>query len=424
MIWTKKIKAGALQFVLFIGAAIAVLLMAFMLLSHTHTLFDKKTDVVVNVIKSADFGIKSSLNKPIALGNQITIKNENDVAIEIKVKRDLWGIFEKRTSTASHRNTSLVKTALIGGKDFNGIPALYVKDNQRPIIIAGDSRITGDAFLPQQGIKMGNIQGNSYHRNQLIYGKQQQSDATLPQLGSELRIQLDLLAREDYIPTGEIVSITRDMELKNSFQSPTKIIRDRVVLLSDISITGNIIVSASDRIIVEASAQLKDVVLLAPHIIIKDQVKGYFQAVASKSISVGKKCNLIYPSALVVNKRAVVQSKETKSNKPCIYIDSHTEIEGVVMALDDTKELQFIPQIKIDDNAKIIGEVYCSKNLELKGMVYGGVVTDAFIALENGSVYQNHLYNGQINSDNLSKAYVGLLMKKGIRSKKLMKWLY
>lgn len=429
MKFTTKIKAGALQFVLFIGVVVAVLLMAFMLLSHTHSLFDKKTDVVISLIKGADFGINSSLNKSIGLGDQIAIKDENDLSIDIQVNRDFWGIFEIRSVSSAHKNTSMVKTALVGGKDVDGMPALYVSDKQRPVIIAGNSSITGTAFLPKQGIKMGNIHGNSYHRNQLVYGKKLQSKATLPQLGSDLQMRLDQLARRGYTPKGEMVAMTRNMALKNSFQAPTKIIRDRVVHLKDIQLIGNIIISASDEIIVEASAQLNDVVLLAPKIIIKDWVNGYFQAIASESITVGKKCLLSYPTALVVNKKGTSgPSKDANSqqftNNPGIYIDSYTEIGGVVMVLEDNEERQFIPQIKIDDNAKIVGEVYCTKNLELKGRVNGSVTTDAFVALENGSVYQNHLYNGMINSTHLPRAYVGLLSQKGEQSKKIMKWLY
>ncbi len=430
MKFTSKIKAGALQFVLFIGAVVAVLLMAFMLLSHTHALFDKKTDVVISVIKGVDFGINSSLNKPIVLGEQVAIKDENDLALEINVRREFWGIFEIRSARSAHKNTSMIKTALVGGKDVDGMPALYVRDKQRRVIIAGNSSITGTTFLPKQGIKMGNIHGNSYHRNQLVYGKKLQSKATLPQLGRDLQMQLNQLARVDYVPQGEMVSMTRNIVLKNSFQAPTKIIRDRVVHLKDMQLIGNIIISASDKIIVEASAQLNDVVLLAPKIIIKDWVKGYFQAIASESITVGKKCLLSYPTALVMNKKGPPgPSKNTNAqhqftNKPSIYIDSYTEIWGVVMALEDSEERQFIPQIKIDDNAKVVGEVYCTKNLELKGRVNGSVTTDAFVALENGSVYQNHLYNGTINSTHLPRAYVGLLSQKGERSKKIMKWLY
>ena len=105
-------------------------------------------------------------------------------------------------------------------------------------------------------------------------------------------------------------------------------------------------------------------------------------------------------------------------------MDSYAWVGGFVMALDTSTAPQYAPQIKMDDNAKVVGEVYCTKNLELKGVVTGSVATDAFIALEDGSVYQNHLYNGHINSTRLNKSYAGLLLASREDHKKVMKWLY
>lgn len=430
MIFVKKIQAGALQFVLFIGAAIAILLTAFMLLSSTHKHFDKKTDILITLVKSADFGLEVSLNKQIALGGFIEIPNENEVAIGIQVQRDLWGIFEKRTVTTTHRNSKYVKTALIGGKDKTEMSALYVNDHQRPVIVAGNAKITGNAFLPEQGLKMGNIMGLSYNRSSLLYGSRKLSDSLLPKLSQELQMQIKQLTKASFVPEGEILNSIPEEGLKNSFQSPTLIIRDRVVRLRKINLVGNIIISASHKIIVEADANLQDVILLAPEIIIKNWVKGRFQAIASESIWVGKKCELAYPSAIVVNKKPVfvdVENPEVKQKfniKPAIYLDSYAWVGGVVIALENSKEQQYTPQIKMDINSKVVGEVYCTKNLELEGRVTGSVATDAFIALEDGSVFQNHLYNGEINSTNLNMSYAGLLLASRENNKKVMKWLY
>lgn len=430
MIVTKKIQAGALQFVLFIGAVVAVLLMAFMLLSFTHAHFDKKTDSLISVVKSADFGMKASLNRLIPLKGTLDIQNETDISVDIKVSREFWGVFEKRTVTTTHGKTTYQKTALLGGKEKEELPALYVNDHQRPVIIAGNSRITGTAFLPEQGLKMGNIYGNSYNQSSLLYGKRKQSGATLPKLSRELRTQIEQLTSPNYVPDGHIQRGILKEGLQNSFASPIAIIRDRVVRLKDVNLSGNIVISASYKIIVEPTANLQDVILLAPEIIIQDWVKGNFQAIATESISVGKKCELAYPTALVVKKKKVfvdLENPETKQKfnvRPAIYLDSYAKIRGVLMTLDENTEQQYFPQIKLDTESKVIGEVYCSKNLELKGRVNGSVATDAFIALEDGSVYQNHLYNGTINSTTLDGSYAGILLEARERNKKVMKWLY
>ncbi|MEM6816402.1 MAG: hypothetical protein AAF600_18750, partial [Bacteroidota bacterium] len=60
---------------------------------------------------------------------------------------------------------------------------------------------------------------------------------------------------------------------------------------------------------------------------------------------------------------------------------------------------------------------------ELKGSVLGNVTTNGFVALENGNVYQNHLYNGTMDVTGLPIQYVG--MSFGKNSKKgVVKCLY
>ena len=87
------------------------------------------------------------------------------------VEREFWGVFEKRTAIAEFKKQRFEKTAMVGGRLSKEPFSLYLKDKQRPLIIAGAAKITGDAFLPEQGIRPGNIAGHSYYHGQLLYGK-------------------------------------------------------------------------------------------------------------------------------------------------------------------------------------------------------------------------------------------------------------
>ncbi|MDC9722882.1 MAG: hypothetical protein PSN34_08915 [Urechidicola sp.] len=60
--------------------------------------------------------------------------------------------------------------------------------------------------------------------------------------------------------------------------------------------------------------------------------------------------------------------------------------------------------------------------MELKGTVKGMVTTDAFIALQSGSVYINHIYNGRIIEPQLQAQYCGLQL--ATTKTKVAKWLY
>tara|TARA_R110000737_G_scaffold309495_1_gene317780 strand:- start:30 stop:914 length:885 start_codon:yes stop_codon:yes gene_type:complete len=293
----------------------------------------------------------------------------------------------------------------------------------------GNAKITGTAFLPEKGLKRGNISGNSYNRSQLLYGRSMKSNSILPNLYPELENHVNRLANKSYVPKGEYLNELPTEGIQNSFEAETLVYKDRVIQLKNIVLTGNIIIIADYKIIVEPSARLKDVLLIAPEIVIQNGVNGAFQAIATESIQVGKNCNLEYPTALLVNKKyavaAVEQEGQSQFNQTSsIYLDSNTNVNGMVMVLDEAKTRQYIPELKIETNTIVNGEVYCTKNVELKGTVNGMVSTDGFIALENGSVYQNHINNGTINSENLSNAYTGILLASRERNKKVMKWLY
>ena len=82
----------------------------------------------------------------------------------------------------------------------------------------------------------------------------------------------------------------------------------------------------------------------------------------------------------------------------------------------------FKTQLYIDDQAEVLGEVYCEQNLELRGTVKGSVYTRSFIVNELGTVFKNHIYNGQILKSDVAEYYVGLQFQD--TNQKVAKWLY
>lgn len=422
MIWKKKIKAGALQFVLFIGAIIAVLLISFVLISHTHVLFKKKTDVTIALIRAADQGLEYSFRKSMHNGDVLQVPDSEEIGITTSIQKKYWGLWEIRSALAKKGKLAFEKTGFVGhGK--NEIFALYLKENQRPMVIAGDAKITGTAQLPERGIKMGNIQGYGYTRPQLVYGRQQRSSSTLPNLDKEFLQQLELISNSYFEPQGEEVDLKPGTVLKTSFKEETQLIKGFTIDLEKMALSGNVLVWASKKITVHPSTELHDVVLVAPYIEIKEGAQGNFQVVASERIEVGKGANLEYPTVL-----AVYQSKNTSkemgdSRMPNILVDNGASVGGMVIYIgkEDPKDIR--PHIKIEQNAQVIGEVYCSRNLELKGSIYGNATTDAFIALENGNAYLNHLFNGKLDATMLPLGYGGLCYEDK-PANTILKWLY
>ncbi len=416
MFWL-KIKAGALQLTILITVVIAVLLMAFVLLVQTHKKVNLQSHFILEMVQEANNGIQHILGKSIPEKDSLTI--QKDTYKHITVHRDFWGVFEKGTSVARIKQNSFKKAALIGGspQKTNQL-ALYLEDNNTPLVVVGTTRIEGLSYLPEQGVKSGSIAGQSYYGTQLIYGNIKTS-GKLPQIASEVILQLTTLPKQIFkLKAHDFIAITNGKTYRNSFFDSTKIVFSKKdIHLQNVQLTGNFIVQSDTKIIVDSSTVLKDVLLIAPTIEIKEQVKGRFQAMASKSINVGKNTRLDYPSALVLH----TKNTATQQSKSQLHVGKNTIIKGVVVYLGNTAN-NYSPQILLAENTTVFGEVYCNKNLELKGTVYGTVYANNCISKQFGSIYKNHIYNGTIIAQKRNPEYVGLLFENS--KKNVLQWLY
>ena len=426
---SQKVKAGALQLTLFITVAIALLLAAFVILVHTHKQFNIKTDFVLETIENANKGISYMLQNDIRQNDTLQIGQQDEGYKTLKVHRGYWGLFEKVTAVSTIKTHTFTKTALIGARQPQmDRTALYVEDQNRPLVVVGNTKIQGLAYIPKQGVRTGNISGHSYYGSQLIYGSTRTS-TKFPEIQKATLEQIKTIQDNiDQISPDQFLDLGKTKKHQNSFLSPFQVIySNRDITLSEVSLTGHILVQSKTKITIEAPSNLKDVVLVAPTIDIKNNTKGSFQAIATEAITIGEHCTLHYPSAFVLNEaeanknptgqmESTGQAKET----PSIKIGKGSTIKGAIVYLGTSKNHK--AQVSIDEQATVTGEIYCNRNLELLGTVHGSVYTSNFVANQSGSSYQNHLYNGSISIEALPEEYVGLTFedpKKGV-----LKWLY
>ena len=420
-----KLKSGALQLTLFISIIIAVLLMGFVLLVHSHKRFQVQTDFILETTQNAQKGIEHALLHSIRLKDTVAIPLEEPSFKTLEIHRDFWGIFERVTSVSKIKTNQFRKVALIGAKSKDQHrTALYLQDTRKPLVVVGRTKIEGVVFLPKQGVKAGTISGHSYTGSQLLYGSTQQS-AALPPLTTGIFDQIESIEYQvSEISNAQFITIKPGL-YSNSFFKPVQIHFSKSdILLNEVQLTGHIIVQSKTKITVQASAVLKDIVLIAPEIEIENNVIANFQAFASKKMSVGNSVQLRYPSALILNKNQVGSQSNTTGikEKPSIQIGKSSVVKGVVVYLGNDPPNNFKTQIELQETSVLIGELYCNQNTELKGTVYGTVFAKNFIANQFGSIYQNHIYNGKINVHKLPKKYVGLLFNNS--KKEVLKWLY
>jgi len=413
-----KLNAGALQYTIFISVVIALLVFGLIGLTYVNQKLQLKNSVFKEVTYQNEVAfhqIETQNNHNI---EELTYGNDISSSIE---KRQ-WGIFDVVSITSKKGNEEITKTAFVGGNQKQK-PALYLQDMNQPLVLVGTTKIEGNAYLPEQGIKQGSIAGYSYVNNRLVYGNILKSNQRLTKSQALERVHNfkdSVLAQAN----NKVLELLENQRIINSFNRPTLMLSAEYPLeLRTVNLTGNIIIQSTTKITIHTSAKLNDVILIAPIIEIKEKVEGSFQAFAEKKIEVGNQAQLNYPSTLVLLEKKESVTTQNQSNKEFnqIIINDKSVIKGVVSFLSTKVEGNYKPQILIEENAEITGEVYCDQNIELKGKVNGSVYTRGFIANQNGSTYVNHIYNGQILGSQLPEQYVGLSF---LNSKqKVAKWL-
>ena len=415
-----KLKAGALQYTIFIAVVIALLAFAFISLSFVQNKLRIKATFFQEVVTATNQTFKHQTNIELPYDQEIILSKDEETHVETTIFKKHWGVFDLVRATSTRNKETFTKIAFVGGHSNEQRIALYLQDVNQPLVVVGNTRIEGKSFLPQRGVKQGSIGGKSFMGTQLIYGQVLTSGKKLPELQN-------LIHYEDVINTNvlseniETVELKENLKLIHPFTESTKVIRNfGSIELSNLKLSGNIVVYSESSIKVDSTTRLKDVILIAPEIEIEDNVKGNFQVFANGKITVGKNCELEYPSALILDEKVVSTSKKNKEVQQ-LYIDKGAIVKGIVVYLSENEEENYKPQIVLEEQSTVLGEVYCNKNLELLGTVKGSVYTNGFIANQFGSVYKNHIYNGKIIAEDLPEQYCGLTFKD--TKIKVTKWL-
>lgn len=420
-----ELKSGALQFAVFVSALIALLIAGLILYAYTFVYMKEQSRAAIENVLLANNGIKYFLSGKHETADTIALDLGRLDGQTVRVHLSQWGIFQKAFSDARHRQKRFSKIALIGSEHLSKeSPTLYLQESNNPLSVVGSARIQGNAFIPSQGVRPGYISGESYYGTQLVYGTIMRSGNNLPKLNKDLRLELDAYLDESTKSGFDIYTNDAYPRLSNSFLMPTKNFYSRdAIILKNLEYKGNIVIRSDTLVRIAKTAVLRDVIVCAPTVIVEDGVKGVFQIIATKRITVGQDCIFAYPSALImVHDGVLLDPAQSSTAESKLTISSGSVLNGVVCFLSDNVMANFEKDIVLEMNASVRGQIYCEGNLQLKGSVSGAVFTRQFLAIEAGAIYVNHIYNGKIENINIPETLGGIAFED--HSNIVMKWLY
>lgn len=411
----KKIKASALHFAILISVIVAIILSCFLLLTHTLSSFKIQSHKVVTNIEVSNKAFQYYFKNDNMLIDSLNFEIGNT---SVLLSKTYWGSFEKVVSIGGMGTQRFEKIALLGSYEPSTPTGMYLEDNNLPLVLAGKTHIEGTSFAPGDMIKPGNIAGNYFNGSQLINGQRHNSETSLPSLDHKWRSYVEnILANK---PNNE-ESIIGLENLKNSFFEKRIMIYSSSKIFVDHQLLGNIIVKSETEIQVSEFAELDQIILVAPKVIVDSNFRGNLHII-SENVQVGKNANLNYPSSIIVIKKSPVTEFENFEMEPKIIIGMNSTIEGNIIYLNTEGKGSPQPDIMLNETSVVEGNIYCQGYLDIRGTVKGSVFTKYFVAQQHGSLYINHIYNARILNEGKKPDISGLLLEG--KRKNIASWLY
>jgi hypothetical protein len=343
---------------------------------------------------------------------QLLQLGENGDSVSIKTK--VWGFFRTALVEAYHKSFKKRKVFLYGSTlDTNMNSCIYLADHDRPLSLVGDTKLTGDIFLPKAGIKAGYINQRGFDYPQLVTGRQKLSKGELPTFNQDLKNYV-LNLFDTALITNSNESFTNT--ISQSFaEHPFILQSSEPVILKESKLEGHVIVRSDSSITVAATANLINVILVAPTIRIEKGFRGIVQAFATDSLFVESNCYFDYPSVLCVIK------KKPESLPPFIKCDKNCSLTGLIVALSSDND-RFKPMVQLEA-ANVYGIIYCQGFLTINGNIRGSILTDYFLYRSSSTVFENYLMDVEVNRNKLSPFFVGGIFSNNARENKIIQWL-
>jgi hypothetical protein len=402
-----KVKASALYFVLIISLLLFIFLSLFIIYGKLQKQLAKQYEIQHKLYENVHqaqllYANDTSIRNAIQDSLCIDLYDEQKDSICLYAKQ--WGFWNLLSVKAMYGRFKQERTFFYANAfSVNDTmqAALYLRDNQNMLVLAGSSLLKGDCYLPQAGVRPGVLEGKPYDKKEMIIGKQLKSTDQLPNIDSIILNKVFNLLDTAYLRTHcTLLSNTlKENEVyTQSFTQATGLIylKGKQNLKSAI-ISGNIIVYSDVEINIDKSAQLKDVIVIAPIVRLEKGFTGSLQVFSTDSLIVEQGVKLSYPSVLFN-----YQSEELDGK---LMIKQGAEINGAIIAMDKSQDDKNA-KVEIQKNVTIRGMVWVEGYLQFNASIIGHVFTHKFIWNTTASLYENHLLDASIDATSLQKQYL------------------
>ncbi|SFC23429.1 hypothetical protein SAMN05421747_106192 [Parapedobacter composti] len=420
------LRAGALLLALLVATVIAAITAALLLVFQYHRQYAAETmrheRLRQNLASATNLLLVGETANGIDTARLGLFDDQRDSVLLIRAP---WGIYDIGIARAFEGHDTLSHVFLMGKALTPGERyALYLADEHRPLSLSGKTRIQGDAFLPEAGIRKAYIENQAYAYEEVIHGgTMRHSTTSLPPLDAAVleRLTRYLLPESAAEWRGDALDwLVLGDTLTQPFFARPLLLHSIDSMTVTMSLAGNIVLVADSAITVTADAALDQVLLFAPSIRFADNFRGRVQAFARDSIIVGRDCAFGYPSALGVVH--IPKDSLVFEFQPLLRIDSASVVHGLVFSHFPGSD-QYFAKVALAEGAVVKGQVYADGLLELQGAVHGVTLCRRFTLQTPSSLYENFVLGGVMDETRLSPYYTGSALLNTGRLSNVLAWL-
>ncbi len=384
----RRLPAGALLLVLAISIIVAAILLSLILLAANRRQLMQQDAWHEQMRRNLFSGLAyAQANPELPAFRPQSVDLFGDGEDSVQIVRKPWGLFDIVVLMAAKGNFRDTTVALLGSS-FSPLnrAALYLTDENVPLAVNDDAQVRGAAWLPRKGdVRPASLPMTGTRRvGEAVSGKVQTSQSRLPFASDSALARLQRYAGlqlEDLIPTGSRPSAEL-RQVSCSFLGLPVVWYHEGAFTVQRTVAGQVIIVSSQRLTVEATSRLDNVLLVAPTIIVKAGFQGRVQLLARDTVQVEENCRLAYPSAACAygaGKLALVS------------LGAGTRLQGVAIAATAVPSL--LGAVRLTPTTIVEGQVFSTGVVENCGTVRGPLMCRRLMYHSVGSYFENYLVN-------------------------------
>ncbi len=409
------LKASALYIVIIAAVVISIFCASLIAAGLFYRLEDQKNLRFQRLSNNLESGTALVLSSVFVAGAPQSLDLFSNSTDSVTVQKTFWGLFDVGTVEAYQQSDTLKRAFLSAWQVISPATALYMTDEDRPLSVSGDTRISGNAILPKSGIRRAFVNERAYSGTEMIYGNVSASGRDLPSLRSARLQVLNGLSEQSgaSLPVPDSVNRSFFLPTVHFFlNSDQRVLRNK-------RIAGNVIIHSDTIVYISKSCKINQAIVCAPAIIVEDGFEGSTQFVARDSVVIGAGCTFKYPSAVCVLKPAggKIQSR--------IQLGERSTFSGILFTYEKTRsDLQTI--ISMAKGSKVTGELFSTGYFKFEGSVaiYGKLSCKRLIMQTPSTLYENYLVDVSIDPRKRSRHYLtSSLFSDATGPEKILQWL-